>query len=805
MNRVILEVSLKPFRDISDEAIQQVCDKAVRQWLPLIDKAEAVAFLMWTSDGSEILEYNGSLDDEFEWAKYIGNANKPAPDGSSPMERLHSNRWLYMENPPVMTYERLQFIVSSLKQAVTKLADKPVTVGATFDPGPEFAESKFKYERHRELSVGNTMGEGRWVHCAAVLNEDSQSYAGFPEGIPAGTTLGTFLGRQSQHFLTDLGYDYIWFSNGFGYSLSSWSVTGEVFDGDTFDTEQAPHVRESILKFWKDFRGECPDFPIETRGSNLSTGMDLSSDASPMIDIYRGDFNLTCPPNSPWAAINSDYGLELVGWLSHIAELPDGSGIPFRYYIHDPWWLNSPWLDRYEREPHDIYLPMAVSRINEAGTVDPLASVSLLTIDDSYGQMPDVVPIEVTPHISRALDDYPDAAGLVTWIYPFDEYHDWTFGTPNRVNEVFFGDWFMRAAVNQGFPLSGVVSTRNFLKARTVNAPAFDNTILVCPAPDEGSPLADALVEHLENGGRVLLYGPIKYADKRLLALLNLKATDGISGELKLSTILQSDQLGKGELPNKIDLREKLSGGGVDAVAANPAEGSSIVAEVSNHTERRVFAAFKPVPNGGQIGWVRGAFCETVTTESALPLRDNPEDNFSSEVIMRWILEKFDTMIRFEKLDATIPDPLILASRCRNGLYFSAFTTSTNTRLQWRFPHGVPIPVGGNVLVADGTGTMTMPRAWHRECRVFVQQSEASEVSCIERYSGEIGITRRLLVRGLKNADVVFYADTSNPDYSLRFQLNNAYPGKGTVLPAEEIEPGCFKVSGISEEILISW
>ena len=38
--------------------------------------------------------------------------------------------------------------------------------------------------------------------------------------IPEGMSLGTFLGGQSQHFLTDLGFDYLWLSNGFGFSIS---------------------------------------------------------------------------------------------------------------------------------------------------------------------------------------------------------------------------------------------------------------------------------------------------------------------------------------------------------------------------------------------------------------------------------------------------------------------------------------------------------------------------------------------------------------------------------------------------------
>jgi diguanylate cyclase (GGDEF)-like protein len=60
--------------------------------------------------------------------------------------------------------------------------------------------------------------------------------------------MGTFLGRQSQHFLTDLGFDYIWFSNGFAFALAAWNVTGEVFDGQAFDVSTAARVRDAVLK-----------------------------------------------------------------------------------------------------------------------------------------------------------------------------------------------------------------------------------------------------------------------------------------------------------------------------------------------------------------------------------------------------------------------------------------------------------------------------------------------------------------------------------------------------------------------------
>ena len=82
------------------------------------------------------------------------------------------------------------------------------------------------------------------------------------------------------------------------------------------------------------------------------------------------------PPNSPWAAIDDNFGLELMGHMTRICDLP-GDKFLFRYYVHDPWWINSPWYDRYGGKPHDIYLPMAVSRIDAEGNA---RSAELLNI-----------------------------------------------------------------------------------------------------------------------------------------------------------------------------------------------------------------------------------------------------------------------------------------------------------------------------------------------------------------------------------------------------------------------------------------
>lgn len=807
MKRLILEVSLKPFRDSSPSTTETVIREILRQWQLVIQDAGRLSFLLWTAEGSEILEYRGRMEDSIEWAKWIGIANEaPAHSWDPDRQTIHSRRFPYSENAPALTYARLKSIVTALKTLGEEITGKPVTVGTIFDPGPEFAESAFKYQKHPELNKGNIMGARQWIHCAATLHADDRAYAGFPDGIPEGTSLGTYLGRQSQHFLSDLGFDYLWLSNGFGYSLDSWNVTGEVFDGVRFDTSNSLEINQSILKFWRDFRQGCPDFPIETRGSNLSTAMDLASDASPLRDIYQGGFNLIAPVNSPWAALNGDYGLEITGWLSHIASLPDGDVVPFRYYIHDPWWLNSPWLDRYGREPHDIYLPLSASRISAKGNIPPPDSVSFLTIDDSYGRMPEEVASEVTPHLRRALADFPDEPGLVTWIYPFEEYHEWTFANPNRVSEVFFGDWFMRSALNQGFPLNTVVSTENFLTSRAVRPKLYKKTILVCPAPDANTPLAQALLEHLEDGGRALLYGPLNHADPRISSLLHTQIVEPVSGELAFQSMLSPDLLRIGGFAQKLNFRSILSGGGLDTALTKESDSESlkVLAEAKSDNGARLFAAIKALPGNGQLGWIRGALCESVNRQSMLPIPDDENKWFRAERLMRWILGEFGYVLRFEKPDIHTADPIILTARCRGAWYFSGYSPNTNVRLHWRFPEGVPVPVGCDVSVNNGLGTMTLARAWHRECRVLVDQFDTGEVSCREQYSGEVGITRRLKVSGLINAALTFLPDLSLPG-TVRIQKDEGYLGQGPDIPFETTPDGYLITRNISGDILISW
>ena len=83
IKNITLEISLKPFHDLSEAGIRAVCETICRQWEPLFRNVDGVSVLFWTADGTEILDYSGRLADTFEWCKYIGVAN-PEVYGSIP-------------------------------------------------------------------------------------------------------------------------------------------------------------------------------------------------------------------------------------------------------------------------------------------------------------------------------------------------------------------------------------------------------------------------------------------------------------------------------------------------------------------------------------------------------------------------------------------------------------------------------------------------------------------------------------------------------------------------------------------------
>lgn len=505
---VTLEVSFKPFKETGEEYIRKVCAGIFDQWKPLIKNCETVSIMFWASDGSEILEYSGNMDEEMEWCRYIGTANLPFNPTDDDSISPHKYKYLYMENPPVFTYKIMKKMVQIFKEEGKKVVPgAKILVGDTFDIGPEFAQSDFKYNRHTEICTGQTLDRHGFVDCTATLNADSKKYAAYPDGIPQDTPLGLFLGKQCTEFLRDMDMDFVWLSNGFGFSADPWSLKGRVYDGETFNGEKLKETREKVFGFWKLFREGCPDYPVRVRGTNNTVGIDYSTDAVPIYDIYKGGFNIDPPPNSPWAALNDNYGLEIMGHMTRVCELPANDFL-FRYYIHDPWWVNSPWYDRYGGEPIDIYLPMAITRITEEGKVQSADNLNILSIDNSYGQMPDSCVNEPLPHLIKAKKDAGDKPAPLVLLYPVREYS--TAFSEATIKQMYKGDKYIVDAINNSLPLNCVVSTDIFLKT---DLEIYNQSVIITPVP-ETDEVKEKIVEFIKAGGRVIFYGTGEYLEK---------------------------------------------------------------------------------------------------------------------------------------------------------------------------------------------------------------------------------------------------------------------------------------------------
>ncbi|MFZ4725529.1 MAG: hypothetical protein ACOYMD_08775, partial [Paludibacter sp.] len=809
---VTLEMSFKPFKVNNKDYIIQVAKEVFTKWSALIRQADTVSVMLWTSDGSEILDYKGAMNQQLEWSRYVGNPNSGREVGSGPKElTLHERAYLYMENPPVYSYGDLKFIVQTLKEVGRLMTGKPIQLGATFDPGPEFAKSDFKYKKHPEILGGNAMGVKSMVSCYSVLNADKESYAGFPNGIPANTPFGTFFGKQSQHFLTDLGFDFIWFSNGFGFGVEGWNAIGSIFNGTGFEQEKMDVATAKMSEFWKLFRKECPNFPIQTRGTNLSVGSDLARDAVDLKNIYKGNFNILPPPNSPWAALDGDFGLELVGYMSRMSELPDNR-FPFRFYIQDPWWLNFTWFDRYGREPHDIYLPLSVCRIDANGDIGIPTHMKLLSIDDSKGNMPDQVPNEVIPHILKARMDAPDTPGPLVWVYPFDEYHDWAHKFKNRLPEIYYGDWYIRQSINNGLPLNTVISTTSFKSVIVKNPDLFKHSILITIAPDAGSTLEKALIQFVEKGGKLIVYGPVDHSNDAFKDFLNLKNETPLDGEMKISSCFMPDVLNS-SFPKILNHRSLLSGGGICTILKNKKDNDTKkLAQVEQSGVKRDIAwvRSKPEWQGGKVVYIRGTNSCSFTGGRLLT-PDDPEKWFTGPLLTRYALHEFGLDFSVDKQDPSVKSPVFTISRSNNAFMFSGYNPSNTVKLRLKMLQGAPLFLGMETKLENGNSTYTMPTAWNRECRFFVEQNSGI-VSLKELSSGELGISKRFQINGLKNATVRIYPENNITTQQFHAYINVyqkfEYPWFGGDIPfktGDEKLGKYFVVENVTGELVVIW
>ncbi|MFD0672603.1 hypothetical protein [Cohnella sp. GCM10027633] len=810
LKRVTLEMSLKPFTSMEPSAIDRVCEEAIRQWLPLIGLADSCSMLLWVADGSEILTWNGDFDGEIEWGRYIGFANEEK-FGHIKSKDDPAVAKLYRDNPCRITYGDLRYIVAAFKRIADLKFGIRMAVGATFDAGPEFAYSDFKYKDHPEINKAELGGQyvalraDYTVVCTwSKLREDKVAYAAFPDGIPEGTPFGRFLGRQCASFLPALGFDYIWFSNGFGFSYFPWTYLGANFDGTTLPLADYEELSGKMLSFWELFKQECPGYRIEVRGTNFGTGMDLAKDFIPLKQLYESGYIEYPPPNSPWGALNFDFGLEVTAYMSRIAVLP-GETYPYRFYANDPWFWQNPWRDLYDREPHDIYCPLSVARMNAQGELENPGIVEILTVDTEKGELIETCPQEVIPHIRKAIEDFPDEPGILTWLYPFGEYHASVAESADRSRSILFEEWFVRNAVNEGLPLNTVLNTDDFRGMGEAGRRKLHRTVIFTPTSWLNAGNADDLLAYVRDGGQVLLYGPA--LDPALQELLNVRQEKGLEGEMDVSIALTEDSIAdNGPSTFVIDHDPLIGGGGIGEAIADAGDPYTRVWSVAKQDgQERVIALTRQCPewNGGKVGWVRGSLPFQRGNVTDLPVRQSSRYRDVS-VLARYVLSQFGYSLLQEKQDAASKPALLFIARHDNGFLFTGCRQDTSVALKMRFPDGVPILIGQTTKVGEGSSLYSMDKTFHDECRLFVRQSNGSLVSCREHSpmpTPNKSSTRLLAVTGLREASLTIYP----PLAALRAARVEVKCGNGYLELGDYASSDCIKLDHVDGAIEISW
>lgn len=739
LHRGILEFGPKSFHRKDDAYLTEFFTELFRTYRQFLKRCREVWLCCWLDDGTSLLVYDRDMGHEIAWARWQGFAHATkAADGSLPKPPV-----CYTDHPVTLTYGDMRRVIAIAKDCCNEVLGKSLHFILPFDPGSEFNESPFRYERHTEILLKSPHS---WIHCIDAIGRfhaDTVPYAGYPDGIPEGTPFGEFLGRQAQACLTDLGADGIWFSNSFGFGRSPYASggTGEFFDGEHFATSGNNAVRDAVLEFWTLFRRECPDIPVVCRGTDFPVGVNLVNHASAYREIYKDNrFGIVPPPNTPWPALTHNHGLALAGYLTQNAPFP-GECLPLRFYTTDQWFCNNPWFDRWDRSPHDIYLNGAMCKLSPEGKICSFDSTHIMGVDGSWGESVSEVADEVVPHILRAAAFRPDALPPVLWVYPFDEYNDMVFGENVRMDEPYGGDLTIIGALNHALPLAGVVTTANYAAALAAQgAAAMRACALVTPVPVAGSAWEAAMLRHLDEGGRLLCYGSLRHASDAWLRRLGMAAEAApLSGEFAVDA-------GAGKL-----FHDPVIGqGGLIETAA----GARVLCTAKQGGERRVLAAVN-----GTVAWVRGG--TNVTLDGLLRRRMDarPETEwFSPESLFVTALSEIGW--RIEKCDGLLPGAALefLVHRCRGGFVFSGHSEDDGAAVRVAAPWGTPVPLARHVSIRDGMAELPVHTWFHDEVRVFVRQADGV-VGCHSQPVVAKNLLRRWCVTGLSDATVRFYTE----------------------------------------------
>jgi len=331
---------------------------------------------------------------------------------------------------------------------------------------------------------------------------------------------------------------------------------------------------------------------------------------------------------------------------------------------------------------------------------------------------------------------------------------------------------------------------------------------MVTTVPDADSPMEKSLIDFVKKGGKIMVYGPADHAGKAFLELLNLKNTTALEGNFKVSTTYSGDIMPV-KYPEIIHHSALFSGGGIATKVGNAQEkNTKILAQMTQSAESRDVAWVRELPEwkGGKVVYVRGTNSSKFNGGKLLN-PDDPSKLFTGPLLLRYALAEFGLNCIIQKEDPSVKNPVLTISRSNNAFIFSGYNPNSTITNRFKFPQGAPLLLGLETKLDKGNSVYTLPTAWNRECRVFVEQNDGI-VSFKEIHSGEKDISKRFQARGLKNATVRIYAADGITKEKFNAYVNATYPwkeGRVTVKEGDDKFGKHFVVENVTGSLTVSW
>lgn len=398
-------ITPKIFPDFAPQTVRTVVRGFFDHYSEWFGAVEEVVVFFCTGNVDHIFNYAGvgASSPAFDWARYNSYVGAPG------RVQEHNRDWLarvreggersgnpYLAGPSVvirdstLTHESLSFIYQSFRE---EARSRGITLFLTeyLEPGAEFCYSEWKSVRHPEASrtLQNAGGDtARLLDVCASLHADSYRYAAFPQGVPDGLPLSTFIGRQTAAYMADFHLDGILLGNQFGLA-GLW--------GPQFAVEPTRARRAGISKFFRDLRTALGSARIYWQDSfwpaeveNSAWGMERSSYA--LLDgIICSNFGVLVERTNIRPNVESKVAIR--------NSSAPGTDVIFSMDFVDPWyWYRIHLDDRYNYAfQRDVY----------AALRDCINGISFFA-NDTFGHFVPTGPLNETIRLlKKAPQDVP--------------------------------------------------------------------------------------------------------------------------------------------------------------------------------------------------------------------------------------------------------------------------------------------------------------------------------------------------------------------------------------------------------------